>query len=209
MKLGLIIDKRRCYGCQACTVSCKAENGTPPGVFWCKTYLHEHGTYPNAFIEYEARICNHCDNAPCVKVCPTGASMKMDDGTVQIDLNKCIGCEACVPACPYGSRYPIKESTPTYWETGKQTEWEKAVQPRFKVGTVSKCTFCVDRRRRGLLPACVQTCAGGARIFGDLDDPTSQISILMREENPKTLPSKFGARPNVFYIEDEKIKPHK
>lgn len=206
MKLGMIIDKRRCYGCQACTVSCKAANGTPPEVFWCKTILHEHGTYPNAFIEYEAKICNHCDDAPCVKVCPTGASMKLKDGTVQINSSKCIGCEACIPACPYGSRYLIKEEIPTYWETGKQTEWEKVMHSKFKVNTVSKCTFCIDRRSRGLLPACVQTCAGGARIFGDLDDPNSQISRLMREENPQPLPSKFGAKPNVFYIEDEKVK---
>lgn len=209
MRLGLIIDKRRCYGCQACTVACKAQNGTPPGVFWCKTLLHENGVYPNAFIEYEPKICNHCDDAPCVKVCPTGASMKMQDGTVQIDADKCIGCEACIPACPYGSRYLIKDKAATYWETGKQTEWEKVMQPRFKVGTVSKCNFCVDRRSRGLLPACVQTCAGGARIFGDLDDPSSPIAILMKQENPQPLPSKFGAKPNVFYIEDEKVKPRK
>jgi len=134
--------------------------------------------------------------------------MKMADGTVQIDADKCIGCEACIPGCPYGSRYLIKDKT-TYWETGKQTEWEKVMQPRFKVGTVSKCNFCADRRTRGLLPACVQTCAGGARIFGDLDDPSSPIAILMKQENPQPLPSQFGAKPNVFYIEDEKVKPRK
>jgi len=202
MKLAMILDKRRCYACQGCTVACKQANATPPGTFWCKTHITEHGKFPDVHYEYMPVICNHCDNAPCVAVCPTGASAKHEDGTVLVDSEKCIGCQACMEACPYGARYFNDTEKPTYWtQEGKQELYEEYRSKEHVFETVDKCTFCAPRRAKGLQPACVATCAGVARIFGDLEDPESEISKMFKKYNPKPYKPEEGTEPRVFYIE--------
>jgi tetrathionate reductase subunit B len=127
---------------------------------WLRTEVYEiiGGKYPNVGIEFYHRICQHCDNAPCVTVCPTGASFQREDGIVLVDPDKCILCGACVTACPYAAR-----------------------QVNLLLKTIDKCTFCAHRVDRGLLPACVETCPAHVRIFGDLDDPNSEVSRIIRE----------------------------
>lgn len=201
MKLAMILDRRRCYACHGCAVACKVANATPPGTFWTKTITEEKGKFPKAHMEYTPLICNHCDKAPCVEVCPTGASKKLEDGTVQITTSECVGCQLCMEACPYGARYFNEQDAPTYWsEKGKQDIFEQARYKQHPAGTVDKCTFCAPRREKGLPPACVQTCAGVARIFGDLDDPNSEISKMFKQYKPKPLYPEKGTSPRVFYI---------
>ncbi|HOV88427.1 MAG TPA: 4Fe-4S dicluster domain-containing protein, partial [Syntrophobacteraceae bacterium] len=120
--------------------------------------------------------CNHCDNPPCVYNCPTGASYKSKDGTVQVDKKRCVGCKACIAACPYDARYITPE------------------------GIADKCTFCEHRVREGKLPACVATCIGSSRIFGNLDDPNSTVSRILRETSASVLLEKAGTNPRVFYV---------
>jgi molybdopterin-containing oxidoreductase family iron-sulfur binding subunit len=202
MRYAMILDKRRCYACQGCTVACKVANATPPGTFWTKTLSIEKGKFPKAHMEYMPMICNHCDNAPCVQVCPTKASKKLADGTVQVTASECIGCQMCMEACPYGARYFNSDEKPTYWsEVGKQNEYEAERMKEHVVNTVDKCTFCAPRREKGLPPACVATCAGVARIFGDLDDPDSEISKMFKKYKPKPYKPEKGTKPRVFYIE--------
>lgn len=201
MKLAMIIDKRRCYGCNGCAIACKQTNATQPGTYYTRVQIRERGTFPNAVQEYVPEICNHCDDAPCVRACPSGASMKMEDGTVQIDAKRCIGCEACIPGCPYNNRFLNSEKKATYWGKEGQDVYEQARSKEHLQGTVAKCSFCAPRREKGMTPACVETCPGGARIFGDLDDPNSEISKVFKKYNPQPMESEFGAKPRVFYID--------
>ena len=203
MKLAMIIDRRRCFGCHACTVACKQANATPPGTFWTKVEISETGKFPKAKSTYRPLICNHCDNAPCVEVCPTGASKKLADGTVQVDAEECIGCLSCIDACPYGARYYNDPDSPvSYWEGNKgPNEYEKERNAEHKVETVDKCTFCAPRRAAGIPPACVETCIAVARTFGDLDDPKSEISKLFKQHKPKPYMPETGTKPRVFYID--------
>ena len=173
----MVIDLTRCVGCQSCTVSCKFENHAPKGFFRTWVSDHEIGRYPNTRREFLPQLCNQCDNPACVPVCPVKATWKDDNGVVVIDKSKCVGCGACVKACPYGARFlePIKKKA-------------------------DKCDFCFRRIEQGLQPACVETCVGGARIFGDLADPASQVSQLAASKNAKVLNPGSGTRPQVFYI---------
>ena len=145
-------DLNRCVGCLACTVACKAVNNVPVGNFWNKTLRigpnpkTEGAVWPDVEMYFLTVQCQHCENPECVNVCPTEASHKMEDGTVQIDKSKCIGCQFCVMACPYGVRYLNEE--------------EKVVE---------KCTLCQQRIAQGELPQCVAQCGGRARFFGDLE----------------------------------------
>lgn len=201
MKLVMIIDKRRCYGCNGCTVACKQANATPPGTFYTKTLTQEKGKFPNSKVEYMPLICNHCDNAPCVEVCPTGASKKLKDGTVQVTASECVGCQLCMEACPYDARYFNSEDVPTYWGSKGQDAYEKLRSKEHVSGTVDKCTFCASRRERNLPPACVEICPAIARFFGDLDDPKSEVSKLFKQYKPKPYLPEEGTKPSVFYIE--------
>lgn len=149
----IVTDLNRCVGCLACSVACKALNGVQPGEFWNKTLRigpnpteDGRGQYPDVEMYFLTAQCQHCENPECTKVCPTGASQKMADGTVQIDKEKCIGCQFCVMSCPYGVRY--------------LNEDERVVE---------KCTLCTQTITQGGLPACVAQCGGMARFFGDLD----------------------------------------
>lgn len=149
----IITDLNRCTGCLACTVHCKAANGVPVGNYWIRsmrvgpTPKYEGAQYPDVDMYFLPMQCQHCATPECTTVCPTGASVKMDNGTVQIDKEACIGCQACVSACPYGVRYLDEER-----------------------GVVDKCTLCHDRVEQGELPQCVVNCVGMAKWFGDLDE---------------------------------------
>lgn len=173
----MVMDLRKCIGCQACTVACAMENHLPEGSHrtYVPTYELEgpHGPVPAML----PRMCNHCENPPCVPVCPAGATYKAEDGIVLVDHDACVGCGYCVQACPYEARF-LNEET----------------------GTADKCTLCVQRLEAGLLPACVETCVGGARIFGDLNDPASQVSKLIAAHDTRGLKPEAGTGPQVYYI---------
>lgn len=198
MRLGMVIDLRKCIGCQGCSIVCKVENFTPQGVFWNEVVQKEIGIFPNVDKINLPRPCMHCEDPACLRVCPTGATMKRADGIVLVDDDICTGCRACVVACPYDARYYIGERS-TYF-AGHTTPYEAYGQDRHKVGTVSKCTFCYHRVDQGLQPACVSNCMARARYFGDLDDPNSEVSRLIRERHGQQLNPDAGTNPNVYYL---------
>jgi len=198
MKLGMVIDLKRCIGCYACQLSCKAEHGTPPGVFYARVLKKEEGTYPTLRQIFLPVLCNHCEDAPCVDACPTGASFKWEDGIVDIDHDKCVGCKTCMMACPYGNRY-YNDQPQHYFPQGP-TDYEKARMSGHTTDVVMKCNFCRPRLAEGKLPACVANCPTVARIFGDLDDPTSEVSRLIKERGGFPLHPELGTKPSVYYL---------
>ena len=177
MRYGFVIDQRRCIGCHACTVACKEENRVPLGAFrtWVK-YI-ERGSFPNTRRYFSVLRCNHCDSAPCVTICPTVALYRRDDGIVDFDGARCIGCKSCMQACPYDALY-----------IDPQTE------------TAAKCNYCAHRVEVGLEPACVIVCPERAIIAGDLDDPASQIATIVAREPVQVRKAEQGTRPKVFYL---------
>ena len=174
---GMVIDLRKCVGCQSCTVSCMVENDVPKGSFRTVVSDYELVRHGKPRRQPLPRLCNHCEHPSCITVCPTQATFQRNDGIVVIDNTVCIGCGACVQACPYDARFINPETN-----------------------TADKCTFCAHRVDEGLLPACVETCVGGARVFGDLNDPDSEISRLIKENSVQTLQPSTGNEPQVFYI---------
>ena len=202
-KWGMVFDLRRCIGCNACAVACKQENSLPNGMFFTKTLSEEVGVYPNVTRVYIPTICNHCSDAPCERVCPTGATYTRADGIVLVDHDKCIGCGSCIVACPYDQRTRLEPAMleQGLFNDGQLTPFEQQGNTRFTVGTVQKCTFCHERVDAGLEPACVATCPTEARIFGDLDDPNSKVRRLIHEHRGRQpLPEK-STNPSVYYIE--------
>ncbi len=197
-RYGMVIDLKRCIGCHACTVACKAENSTKPGIFWNKVYDEESGEYPSVRRIFIPRLCMHCENAPCIEACPTGASYRREDGIVLIDYDKCVGCKYCIEACPYGARYFSKEKA-GYFGAGL-TPTEEAGYREHKLGVTEKCNFCVDRVEQGQQPACVRACIGKARYFGDLSDPNSEVSQLIRSKHGFQLLKELGTEPSVYYL---------
>jgi molybdopterin-containing oxidoreductase family iron-sulfur binding subunit len=197
----MVLDLTRCIGCNACTVACKIENGTPDDHYWCRVYTEETGTFPDVNTTYVPALCNHCADAPCVTVCPTGASYQRDDGIVLVDPDKCIGCRACMTACPYAARFYLRKGVLEAGYHGERTDFEEKKWELFQEGTVTKCTFCAHRVDEGLEPACVITCPTDARIFGDLDDPESKPSKLIRERNGHQPLAELGTNPSVYYVE--------
>ncbi|MGL4430245.1 MAG: tetrathionate reductase subunit TtrB [Silvania sp.] len=180
-RYAMLIDLRRCIGCQSCTVSCTIENQTPQGAFRTtvsqyQVQLTHSDEVTNVLLP---RLCNHCDNPPCVPVCPVQATFQRKDGIVVIDNTRCVGCAYCVQACPYDARF-INHTTQT----------------------ADKCTFCAHRLEAGLLPACVESCVGGARIIGDLKDPHSTISQMLATHRDaiKVLKPENKTNPHVFYL---------
>jgi molybdopterin-containing oxidoreductase family iron-sulfur binding subunit len=196
-RYGMVIDLNICIGCNACTMACKAEHATPPGIFFSKVLEKEVGKYPAARRIFLPVLCNHCGNPACMEVCPTGATSKRNDGIVLVDYDLCIGCRSCMEACPYGPRSFYKEED-TYYAEGK-TRFEESKQ-RYPEGVVMKCNFCVDRVDQGLDPACVVTCPTECRIFGDLDDPQSRVSQIVAEKKARPLLPEKGLEPSVFYV---------
>jgi Fe-S-cluster-containing dehydrogenase component/formate-dependent nitrite reductase membrane component NrfD len=177
MKYGFVIDQRKCIGCHACTVACKAEHDIPIGVYrtWVK-YI-EKGEFPNTRRHFLVNRCNHCDDAPCVAICPTRALFKRADGIVDFDRDRCIGCKSCMQACPYDALY---------------------IDPN--THTAAKCNFCAHRVELGLQPACVVVCPEQAIVAGDLHDPNSQIARLVGRESVRVRRPEQGTGPNVYYI---------
>jgi tetrathionate reductase subunit B len=181
---GMVVDLRRCIGCQACTVACAMENRVPLGQARTHVSTYELETAAGTRRVHLPRICNHCEDPPCLTVCPTQATYQRGDGAVVVDNTRCVGCGYCTQACPYGARFMNEETL-----------------------TADKCTFCVHRLDAGLLPACVETCVGGARVFGDLDDPESEVSRLLATEPVQVLKPEEGTEPRVFYIGlDEEVR---
>lgn len=200
---GMVFDLKRCIGCNACSIACKQENTLPDGVFFTKTLSHEFGEFPNVGRVYLPTICNHCADAPCERVCPTGATYTRDDGIVMVDADKCIGCGSCAVACPYDQRTKVEAEVLErgLFDGRGLTPFEQQGYSRFVPGTMIKCDFCHERVDGGLDPACVATCPTDARIFGDLDDPNSKPSTLIRKRGGRPpLPEK-NTRPSVYYID--------
>lgn len=175
-RYAMAIDTKRCVGCADCVVACQTENNVPIG--YCRDWIVEetHGTFPEVQLEIRSERCNHCENAPCVRCCPTSASHYEEGGIVLVDHDDCIGCKACIASCPYDARY---------------------VHPE---GYVDKCTFCIHRVQKGEQPACVSVCPTHAMIFGDLDDPNSEISVALKTRKYKTLIPEAGTKPHVYYL---------
>lgn len=176
-RYAMVIDLRRCVGCHTCSIACKSENKVPLHVFrsWVKQI--EKGEYPEASISNLPRLCNHCVFAPCVLACPTKASYQREDGIVLIHYERCIGCKACITACPYDARF---------------------IHPVDHVA--GKCTFCEHKVAGGHEPACVAACPSRARIFGELNDPDSQVSKIVSTTNVVVLRPEARTEPMVFYV---------
>ena len=175
-RYAMAVDTRRCVGCNACVIACKTENALPEGGFRDWVVQEVWGKFPDLSMQIRSERCNQCSDAPCVTACPTGASHVAEGGAVLVDKAKCTGCKACVAACPYGARY---------------------VHPD---GHVDKCTFCLHRVTKGKLPACVETCPTRSLAFGDLSDPDSPVSRLVRSRRNKVLKPEAGNAPNVFFL---------
>jgi len=203
-RLGMVIDQDKCIGCWTCAVACKQQQNVGIGLYWLRVLTVggdamdvPAGTFPALTMAYQSTNCFHCDNPPCVKACPTQATFKMDNGIVNVDYDRCIGCRYCMVACPYDNRVfnwraPVQEPPADVAVVG-----ETPARPK---GVVEKCTFCVQRTAEGLLPRCVVACPTGARVFGDLDDPNSEVSVLLRERPSYVVFPERGTEPSVHYL---------
>jgi len=182
MKYGFIIDNRKCIGCHACTTACKSEHEVPVGVnrTWVKQV--EKGTFPDTRRLFSVMRCNHCTDAPCVTICPTTALDYRDDGIVDFDKDRCIGCKSCMQACPYDALYIDPETH-----------------------TAAKCNYCASRIDVGLEPACVNVCPEHAIISGDMDNPQTEIAQLLARQATKVRKPEKGTNPNLFYIDADDV----
>ena len=180
MKYGFVIDNRKCIGCHACTVACKTENHVPVGVnrTWVK-YV-EKDIFPNTRRVFQVTRCNHCEKPPCVTICPVTAMYQRKDGIVDFNSERCIGCKACMQACPYDSIYMDPDD-----------------------GTAAKCHFCAHRTEVGLEPACVIVCPEHAIIAGDLSDPQSEAALLVAREPVRVRKPEQGTQPKLYYIDSD------
>lgn len=204
---GFVVDTTKCIGCGSCVRACKAENNVPDG--FCRTWVEEYTFYPNGEVVVNSpkggengfpddapdrnqpaeigqlpsrgffvpKLCNHCIDTPCIQVCPVGASYKTPEGVVLVDPQRCVGCGYCVQACPFGSRFLNPETN-----------------------TADKCTWCYHRITKGLKPACVECCPAEARIFGNVNDPNSEISRILATNRVQVLKSYLGTNPRTRYI---------
>lgn len=207
---GMVIDLKKCIGCEYCVYACQAINDVPDDMRW-NVHLIDETEDGNTF--HVTRPCLHCNDAPCVAVCPVAATYVRDDGIVIMDYDRCIGCRYCQVACPYGARtFNWQARTEA---SGYQSEWGAAEVEQRPRGVAEKCTFCVHRIDRGLAnglvpgvdrpatPACVNICPVQARVFGDLNDPHSPVSQVIAANPTFRLREELGTEPNVYYIPPE------
>ncbi len=181
-RYAMVMDQRKCIGCQSCTVACRTWNDLPDDIIFNPVVTEGvKGTFPNVHQTYTPLICMHCENPPCTLCCPCKASTQDDDGIVWVDSKKCMSCKVCVNSCPYGARDA------------------SSMDPMFK-SYVRKCDFCKDRVRAGDKPYCVNTCHQKARIFGDLDDPNSEVSQLIGSLETDRIFTELNTDPQVYYI---------
>lgn len=216
MRYGMVIDLKRCFGCQACSTSCKMANNLPEGVFYSRVrtkrglddegfaedlYMDTAvGSYPDDLRRVQVPLsCQHCAKPMCLEVCPTGATQKDEEtGIVTIDPERCIGCKSCIRACPYDGVRTYVEGEPQY-HLGFAVGEKDA--PVHSVDVVEKCTLCKNRVDRGELPKCVEACIGNARFFGDLDDPESEVSKLIAVRDAIQVLASAGTGPSIFYLQ--------
>jgi len=203
-RYGIVIDLGRCVGCDSCSIACKAQNATPRGVLWNKVLKYETGTYPHSKLKFLPMHCMHCAEPECERVCPAGAISKRSDGIVVIDQDKCMGCRYCGMACPYMSLTYLDKMC-NYYE-GYMTPYEQRGYLKHRQGTSEKCDFCLERLDKGLEPSCVASCVGKARYFGDLDDPQSEVSQLIKTRNAFVLNPEMGTQPSCYYIAQRDIR---
>ena len=177
-RYAMVIDTRKCVGCMDCVVACKTENQVPQGFDRDWIAYDTKGRYPTLHMEIRSERCNHCENPPCVYCCPCGASHVHDrGGVVLVYHEKCVGCKACMAACPYDARF---------------------VHPE---GYVDKCTFCIHRVEKGMDPACVSVCPTHCMYFGDLEDANSEVSRLLNERRSHSLLDAAGTKPQIWYLD--------
>jgi molybdopterin-containing oxidoreductase family iron-sulfur binding subunit len=221
----MVIDLDRCTACQACVVACQAENNIPPSqesqaamgrsISWMQLMAEVEGEYPDVKMKMLPRPCMHCDNPPCIKVCPVRATYKSEDGIVGQIYARCIGCRYCTTACPYTLRYFnwYRPEWPPPMDNGLNPD--VSVRPK---GVVEKCTFCHHRLIRArdqakfegrslrpgeYVPACVEACPAGAMTFGDLDDRDSEVSRLAESRRAHRLLEDLGTEPKVIYLQEK------
>jgi len=210
----MAIDLRACVGCQTCTTACRHANATPPGVQWRKVLDVEQGEFPDVKRTFVPVGCMHCEDPPCMHVCPSTATKQRPDGIVTIDYDLCIGCGYCAVACPYQARHIVHEREFAYREGPTKSEAARFDEKRMSVAT--KCTWCVDRIDSGLAkglkpgvdpeatPACVNSCIANAYTFGDLHDSDSNVSKKVGETKWFRMHEELRTEPHIYYILDEK-----
>lgn len=227
----MVIDQERCVGCWTCAVGCKEINNEPLGVWWNRILTASpneitgeaaapspaapasdnidvpHGVFPALEMDYIPVACQHCNDAPCLRVCPVGATFRRDDGTVLIDYERCIGCRYCIAACPYGVRvfgWGQEKRAPDFtvgYGRDYRTDGGRLVfTPDRPTGVVEKCTWCVERVDEGQQPFCVDVCPTGARVFGDAGDSGSEVAGLIEQGGATRLLPELGTEPRVFYL---------
>ena len=200
MRWGMVVDLKLCIGCNSCVLACKAGRGTPKGVFWNKVLEQEVGKFPQSKRVFWPMRCMQCEEPACLAVCPTGATSQREDGIVVVDAEKCVGCKACILACPYDARTIWEEREGYFRES--LTPYEDKAYRIHRLGTVQKCDFCADRINEGLRPYCVEACLTGALIFGDLDDPDSELNQAFRERRISLrLKEELGTKPSIWYLQ--------
>jgi molybdopterin-containing oxidoreductase family iron-sulfur binding subunit len=217
VKFGYALNLSICVGCRKCSEACHKENNhdRPSGNSYIRVFEMENGSndFARGNVNYAHPVpakdkfympvqCQQCDHPPCVNVCPVDATWKESDGIVVIDYNWCIGCRYCEAACPYHARRFnwTKPSVPADEITPVQAYLSNRVRPQ---GVMEKCTFCLHRTRNGKLPACLEACPTGARVFGNLLDPESEIRWILSHKRVFVLKEELGTKPSFFYFFDE------
>ncbi len=213
MRWGMVVDLSKCMRCHGCVAACRVEHFLPLGITWPRLIAWEENA--DEMTTYPVR-CNHCQEAPCVKVCCTGATQQREDGIVWVDQDMCVGCRYCIIACPYQNRtFLSKDKDTGYFPGYELTDFEKAGKKIYPhtVGTTEKCNFCMERIDAGLAkglkpgvdreatPACVNTCPARALTFGDLDDPDSEVRKLIRDNKGFQLHPEYDTDPSIYYID--------
>lgn len=203
-RYGMAVDLVQCFGCQTCAIACKIANNNPKQLRYLQvqtvggTYPDTaSGVFPNCELSFLPMQCQHCANPACLTACPTGATQQREDGIVWVDDELCIGCEACVKACPYDGVRTLIGDNPEYYVEVQVGEFDA---PAHAAGTVEKCTFCYNLIDRGEVPACMQLCPGRARYWGDLDDPESDVSKAIAGRETTFVNEEAGTQPSVYYL---------